>query len=183
MKPAPLVMLLLLLSLGCAVPPPAPKELPQAASRNYDLLWQATLNTVEKHFELWVKNKEQGYMVSTYKRGEPFPGTYLSDAQTGYDALEELMHIVRRRLTARILEDSPGVYVLHLEIIRERQGYVPPPGEEYTPPYNLYDQDKTALEDTADQKETVTWYRLGRDMHLEKSLTERIQHYLKAHRG
>lgn len=180
MKVAPLVTALIFLAAGCVSPPAPPKELPGAASRDYDLLWEATRNVVEKHFDLFVQRKDEGYMVSTYKRGEPLPGEYKRDAQTAYDAVEELMHVVRRQLTARIVEDYPGVYVVHLEIIRERQGYIPPKPDSASP-YDLYDRDRSALSDTADQKETVTWYRLGRDLYLEKAMLEDIQKYLNQH--
>ncbi|HUW55673.1 MAG TPA: hypothetical protein VMZ92_03495 [Planctomycetota bacterium] len=180
MKTASVPILVLCVALGCATPPAPPKELPAAASRDYDLVWDATVTVLEKHFELWVQDKEKGYIVSTYKRAEPLPDEYARDAQTGYDALEEFLHIVRRRATARVLEDHPGVYGVHLEIIRERQGYVPPK-RDYSSSYSLYDRRKTALDDSADQKPTVTWYRLGRDLHLEKKLLERIQVYLNRH--
>lgn len=182
MKRVPVIILSVCLALGCMSPPAPPKELPQVASRDYDLVWEATVNVIEKHFDLWVKRKEQGYIVSTYKRGEPLPGEYHADAQTGYQVLEELMHIVRRRVTARILEedDHPGVYKVHLEVIYERQGYVPPTPD-YGSAYNLYNHRKTRLNDAADQSETVTWRRLGRDLHLEEALLERIQRYLNKH--
>jgi len=173
---------LVVLCGGCVSPPVQPKELPGAASRDYNLLWDATRDVVEKHFDLFVQRKDEGYMVSTYKRGEPLPGEYKADAQTAYDTVEELMHVVRRQLTVRILQDYPGVYVVHLEIIRERQGYVPPrPGA--TVPYDLYDRDRTSLNETADQQQTVTWYRLGRDMYLEKAMLNEIQTYLNRHPG
>ena len=165
---------------GCVSPPAAPKELPRAASRDYDLVWDATINVLEEHFDLWVKNKEKGYIVSNYKRGEPLPDEYRRDAQTTYHAVEEFLHIVRRRLTARVLEDYPGVYGVHLEIIRERQGYVPP-ARDPSSSYSLYDARKSALDDVADQRPTVTWHRLGRDLHLEKELLERIQVHLNRH--
>jgi hypothetical protein len=177
LKVIPMALALVLLAAGCASPPAAPKELPGAASRDYDLLWNATRNVVEKHFELFVQRKDEGYMVSTYKRGEPLPGEYKRDAQTAYDAVEELMHVIRRQLTARIVQDYPGVYVVHLEIIRERQGYIPPKPDAALP-YDLYDRSKSTLSDTADQKETVTWYRLGRDLHLEKAMLDEVQTYL-----
>jgi hypothetical protein len=179
-KVAFLLAVLVVLGVGCASPPVQPKELPGAASRDYDLVWDATRQVVEKHFDLFVQRKDEGYMVSTYKRGEPLPGQYKSDAQTTYDAVEELMHVVRRQLTARILQDYKGVYVVHLEIIRERQGYVPAKPDA-SHPYDLYDRSRTSLNDTADQKETVTWYRLGRDMYLEKAMLEEIQTYLNRH--
>ena len=169
-----LLTVVLVCALGCFAPPPPPGELAAVSSTDYDLLWSATRDVVEEHFELFVQRKEDGYMVSTYKRGEPLPGGYRKDAQTSYDTAEELLHVVRRRLTARILEDEKGIYVVHLEIIRERQGYVPPPPE-YSRSYSLYDRDKSALSDTADQGDTVTWHRLGRDLHLEKALLERIR--------
>lgn len=180
MKAVSGIILVFCLVSGCVQPPAPPKELPPVASRDYDLVWEATLKVVEKHFELWVKRKEEGYIISTYKRGEPLPDEYARDAQTGYHAAEELLHIVRRRLTARILEDYPGVYRLHLEIIRERQGYVPP-RRDYSSSYSLYEPRKTALDDAADQGPTVTWYRLGRDLHLEKELLNRVQLYLNRH--
>ena len=116
-------------------------------------------------------------MVSTYKRGEPLPGEYRRDTQTRYDGVEELMHVIRRQLTARVLEDYPGVYVVHLEIIRERQGYVPP-RRDYASSYSLYDPGKSGLDASADLGETVTWYRLGRDIHLEQAMLRRIQERL-----
>ncbi|KPL03151.1 MAG: hypothetical protein AMK75_01850 [Planctomycetes bacterium SM23_65] len=174
------MILVLWLVSGCAQPPAPPQELPPVASRDYDLLWQATLNVVEEHFELWVKRKEDGYIISTYKRGEPLPDEYARDAQTGYHAAEEFLHIVRRRLTGRVLEDYPGVYRLHLEIIRERQGYLPP-SREYSSSYSLYEPRKSMLNEAADQGPTVTWYRLGRDLHLEKELLRRVQVYLNRH--
>lgn len=180
MKAVAGIILLVCLVPGCVQPPAPPKELPPVASRDYDLVWEATVKVVEKHFELWVKRKEEGYIISTYKRGEPLPGEYAGDAQTGYHAAEELLHIVRRRLTARILEDYPGVYRLHIEIIRERQGYVPP-RRDYSSSYSLYEPRKTILDEGADQGPTVTWYRLGRDLHLEKELLSRVQLYLNRH--
>jgi hypothetical protein len=179
-KVARILAVLVLLGAGCVSPPAPPKELPGVASRNYDLVWDAAREVVEKHFDLYVQRKDEGYMVSTYKRGEPLPGQYKRDAQTAYDSVEELMHVVRRQLTVRILQDYAGVYVVHIEIIRERQGYAPPKPDASVP-YDLYDQDKTSLNETADQKETVTWYRLGRDEYLEKALLEEIQTYLNRH--
>ncbi len=178
MKHAAVMMAIALLAAGCAMHPPAqPTQLPVVASSDYDALWDATLKNVERHFDLFVQRRDQGTMVSTYKRGDPLPsGALARDAQTCYDAEEDLLHITRRQLTARISQDVPGVYVLHMEIIRERQGYVPPPAEQqdFGRTYDIYNGRKTALRDTADQAATVTWYRIGRDMFLEKTLLERI---------
>ena len=172
------VLVLVTLAAGCAMHPPAPPgELPLVASSDYDLLWDATRRAVERHFDLFVQRREEGYMMSTYKRGDPLPGGGLArDAQTRYDAEEDLLHITRRQLTARLLQDAPGIWVVHLEIIRERQGYVPPPAEQqdYGRTYDIYNRNKTALRDTADQTATVTWYRLGRDTFLEKALLVRF---------
>ncbi len=173
------VLVLGTLAAGCAMHPPAPPgELPLVASSDYELLWDATRRAVERHFDLYVQRKEEGYMMSTYKRGDPLPGGGLArDAQTRYDAEEDLLHITRRLLTARLLQDAPGIWVVHLEIIRERQGYQPPPaeGQDYGPAYDLYKRDKSALRDTADQTATVTWYRLGRDLWLENAILDRIR--------
>lgn len=179
MKHAAAMLALALLATGCAMHPPAPPaEMPPAPmSRDYDLLWDATLKAVERHFDLFVQRKDQGTMMSTYKIGEPLPGGSLArDAQTLYDAEEDLLHITRRQLTARISEDFPGVYAVHLEVIRERQGYAPPPSEQtYGTGYDLYNTKKTGLREAADQGATVTWYRLGRDLYLEKAIINRIQ--------
>ena len=164
MKPAYAVAVLLLLAGGCVTPPPAPTDRPTVSSSR---------DVVEKHFELYIQRKDMGYMASTYKRGEPVPHPIGKEAQTAYDTLEDFLHVIRRRLFVRILEDRPGVYVVHMKVIRERQGYVPPPTW-YSSDYNLYDARKSLLDDAADQTDTVTWHRLGRDLHLEKALLDRI---------
>ena len=172
-------ILVLVLACGCASSPPAPpQELPVAASRDYDLLWDITRNVVEKHFDLFVQRKDEGYMLSTYKRGDPLPGGLAGDAQTCYDIEEELLNVIRRQLTVRILEDYPGVYVVHLEVICEREGYVPPEPT-HADTYNLYDRGaKTGLRAPADRATKVTWFRLGRDLFLEKALLDRIRKQL-----
>ncbi len=166
---------------GCAASP-APKEnTPEVTSDNYDLLWDATTSVVSEHFELFAQRKDAGYIVSTYKRSEPMPSEYRSDPQTAYDTAEELMHVVRRRLTARILRNDAGVYVLHMEISRERQGYSPP-RRSFSDSYNLYDARKSGIDTAADVGETVTWFRLGRDLHLERTLRSRIIGYMATHK-
>jgi len=173
---------LLLAIAGCVTPPVQPTELPEVTSGDYDLLWEATRQTAQEHFDLFVQRKDEGYIVSAYKRAEPLPGPLKRDAQSGYDAAEEFMHIVRRRLTARVFEQRKGVYAVKLEVIRERQGFVPA-RPDFAAPHNLYDPQKTALDDAADQSETVTWQPLGRDRLLEQRLLSRIQSTLSRQRA
>ncbi|HUV39204.1 MAG TPA: hypothetical protein VMY39_06295 [Planctomycetota bacterium] len=158
---------------GCVSAPPQPTPSAEVTSDSYDRLWDATVAVVEQHFDLFVRRKDEGYIVSTYKRGEPLPEDLKRDAQTCYDATEEFLHVVRRRLTARVTEQKPGLYAVRLEVIRERQGYVPPTPDYAT--YSLYDRQQTSLNDAADQTNTVTWRPLGRDVYLENTLLTRIR--------
>jgi len=175
MRVAPAIIVIFAACAGCATPPPQPTELPQVTANDYDLLWDTTVQVVEEHFDLFVKRKDEGYIVSTYKRGEPLPGTsgLKTDAQTGYDRAEEFMHIVRRRLTARVFQQEKGVATVKIEVIRERQAYVPPPPDYAT--YDLYEPGTRVLNDAADQTATVTWRPLGRDIYLENKLLARIR--------
>jgi hypothetical protein len=174
MKRLPVILFALALVGGCMTPPAPPKQLPVAASSSFDAAWDATRAVVEQHFDLYVQRKDAGYMMSDYKRGEPLPGDLKGDAQTHYDKVEELLHVVRRQLTVRILEDSPGVFVVHLEVIREREGYQPPEPQIGTGAPDLYDASNGGTP-KAPPPQSVTWYRLGRDLFLEKKLLEDIR--------
>ncbi len=171
----PVILVAVVLCAGCAMHPPAqPTALPRVGSSDYDVLWNATLNTVQKHFDLFVQRKDEGYIQSTYKRGDPLPGGALAvDAQTRYDKEEDLLQVTRRQLTARVQEQSPGLYVVYLEVIRERQGYSPPEPR-LAPDADIYQDTRRSSREAADRAAKVTWFRLGRDGFLEQKLLERI---------
>jgi hypothetical protein len=154
--------------------PVAEADMPRVTSDDYDALWDATCSTVMRYFDLFTRDKDQGYLLSEFKRGDPLPGGLRRDAQTGYDAAEEFLHIVRRRLTARVTEESAGVFVVRVEVIRERQSYRPP-RRGYGASYSLYEPNDIALDDAADQGETVTWARLARDTFLERAILNEIR--------
>ena len=158
---------------GCVTPPVQPKTLPEVTCEDYDRLWDATVQAVETHFDLFVQRKDQGYIVSSYKRSHAAPGGLQADAQTGYDRTEEFMHVVRRRLSARVYQRRKGLYTVRLEVMRERQGFVPA-RPDFSGGSDLYDHRATALDDAVDQGETVTWQPLGRDKFLEQKLLARI---------
>ena len=169
-------LLVIILSAGCVSEPPV-ATLPNVTCTDFDVLWTATSDVLAKRFDIYAARKEAGTIVTDYKRGEPIPAVWSKDAQTTYDTLEEVGHIVRRKATAIITTNPDGLYALKLTIIRERHSYAPPETR-YASSYNLYDRQAGQLEPDSDYAESTTWTRLANDTHLEARMVGEIQKHV-----
>ena len=96
---------LILVTLGGCVSEPPPPPTPAVSATDYDVMWQATREVLEKRFDIFAARKEEGTMVTDYKRSEPFPAMWAKDPQNTYDTLEEIGYIVRRKAVA-VIRDS-----------------------------------------------------------------------------
>ena len=163
----------MIVSAGCVSEPPI-AAIPNVTCPDYDVLWTATSNVLEKRFDVYAARKEAGTIVTDYKRGEPIPAFWSKDAQTTYDTLEEIGHIVRRKATAVITPTPDGLYSLKLTIIRERHSYAPPETH-YASSYNLYEHNTGQLQKGINTDDSVTWTRLTNDTHLEARMLNDIQ--------
>ena len=171
--PYRLVMILgAVLLAGCVSEPAAPPK-PQVGSSDYDVLWQATREVIEKRFDIFAARKEEGTMITDFKRSDPFPEVWKKDSQNTYDTLEEFGYIVRRKAIAVITKNEQGQYDLKLTILRERQAYAPPDAV-YTTAYDLYDARSWGNQGIR-YDESMTWTRQANDVYLEAKMLSDIQ--------
>lgn len=169
-----LVLIGLVCLAGCVSEPPAP-PVPTVSSSDYDVLWQATRDVLEKRFDIFAAHEEEGTMVTDFKRSDPIPAVWAKDSQNCYDTLEEIGYIVRRKAIAVITKNEEGQYDLKLTILRERQAYAPP-DVVYTTAYDLY-QARTGPQPNTGIRydESLTWTRLANDTYLEAKMLGDIQ--------
>jgi hypothetical protein len=168
-----LLLSMLVLLVGCVSEPPVP-PVPTASSSQYDILWQATRDVVEKRFDVFAAHKDQGTMITDYKISEPFPALWAKDSQNLYDTLEETGYIVRRKAVAVITKNSQGDYDLKLTVLRERQAYAPP-NVVYSTAYDLYEARTGPAPQGLPYDETMTWTRLANDTYLEAKMVAQIK--------
>jgi hypothetical protein len=158
---------------GCVSEPPPPPT-PMVSATDYDVLWQATREVIEKRFDVFAARKDQGMMITDYKRSEPIPAFWAKDSQNTYDTLEEIGYIVRRKAVAVISKDEQGQYTVKLTITRERQAYAPP-DVVYTNAYDLYQARTTPVTEGVRYDDSLTWTKLANDSYLEAKMLGDIQ--------
>jgi hypothetical protein len=90
---------------------------------DYDGVFEATARAVRREgFRLLVERPETGEIETDHKLARTVFEPWGLQAGTFYDAAEDTLHAVRRRVRARVAQDVGGVLVT-VDVWRQRQGY------------------------------------------------------------
>ena len=161
---------------------PEPVECAETFSQPYDLVWRATVDTVESRFEIDRRDPEKGLIITRYKGGRTLLEPWDIDAQDSYDALEETLNRVRRRCTAQVTRRGDEVTVT-IRIVRERLNYEPPPTAHAVTPA-LTDAEREQMLTQARFSRKERWTFMGNDPRLgQKVLHDIAERIRKAEVG
>ena len=158
----------IVLLAGCAGPQERGEVAPEAKVRTfempYDVVWRATVDTVEARFEIERRDYEEGVIVTRYKQGRTLVEPWGVDAQDKYDLLEETLNQVRRRCTLALAREEDSVTV-EVVVVRERLNYESPPTErDVGPPKTEAERKELQVQATYAAQEQ--WTFMGEDGRL-----------------
>ncbi|MFH0965580.1 MAG: hypothetical protein V2A58_16405 [Planctomycetota bacterium] len=149
----------------------------------YDVVWRATVDVVEKDFEIERQDYEKGEIVTRYKEGRTVLEPWGMDAQTTYDRLEETLHRLRRRVVAQVSANEESGATVELVISRERLNYETPPAE-YDPGPPRTPDEMAQARVQAEYAPKEQWTFVGNDELLtRKLLGEIVKRAQKLSRG
>ena len=134
---------------------------PLEISLPYEVVWRATVDTIEKDFQIERQDHEGGRIVTRYKEGRTILEPWGMDAQTRYEKLEETVNRVRRRVEAEVTPGE-GMSTVAVTVVRERLNYEPPATEyEEGPPATPEEREQAAIAAARTPREQ--WTFMGSD--------------------
>lgn len=142
----------------------APAERVRAFTLPYDIVWRATVDTIEARFEIEQRDYEKGVIITHYRQARTLVEPWGLDAQDSYDLIEETLNQVRRRCKLSLVREEDSV-TIEVAVVRERLNYEPPPTERDTgPPKTEAERKELVVQATyAPEKQ---WTFMGEDDRL-----------------
>lgn len=186
-------LVLLVSSLGCSsfVPlmhhagsaPEAPVENPHfVAVRNYDLMWEQIVDSVDTHFKIRREQRvrvvagqlTEGYLETYPRIGSTIFEPWHTDSTRGYEKLESTLQTIRRRCIVRVTPETDGFFI-SVEVHKEMEDVVGPSDAQMALDGARFDGTlRSGLEEKEYGPETDGWIPLCRDVLLEQRILQDI---------
>lgn len=160
---------------------PAPPAKVRTFTLPYDVVWRATVDTVEARFEIDQRDYEKGVIITRYKQARTLVEPWGLDTQDPYELLEETLNQVRRRCTLSLAREEDSV-TIEVAVVRERLNYESPPTEQDAgPPKTEAEREELRVQATYAPEEL--WTFMGEDDRLAArilaDIAERIERMKK----
>jgi hypothetical protein len=175
----------LLALAGCEPSSEIPSGALYIPEADYEEVFRATAQAVRSEgFSLLAERPETGEIETAYKLARTVFEPWGLQAGTLYDAAEDTLHAVRRRVRARVKQDVGGVLVT-VEVWRQRQGFYQDDDPVYSKALYLFQGEILSPGDfgsfppyrpqppLAEQSEI--WIGLGNDGAMERRIIKRIR--------
>jgi hypothetical protein len=152
---------------------------------DYDEVFRATARAVRREgFRLLVERPETGEIETAYKLARTVFEAWGLQAGTVYDAAEDTLHAVRRRIRAKVSHDVGGVLVT-VDVWRQRQGYYQDRAPVYSKALYLFQGEILSpgpfgtfppyKPEPATSAESEIWIGLGKDGAMERRIIRHIR--------
>lgn len=167
----------LLAALGCGSIPAITDNPTTVASANYDLVWEATVQTVEKYFDIAYESRYDGRIETKPLASATLLEPWRLDAVGAYQKLEATLQTIRRRCFVLVQPSPGGGFQVTVEVYKELENLQKPVYTQFGGSTFI-----TSIEPiqegivTSAVRPSDGWISLGRDLKLEALLLQEIQH-------
>ena len=129
-------------------------------------------DVVDQRFDILFAHPDEGRIFTDYRIAPTIIEPWSTDAGNVYQAIEETLHLVRRKVEVDIKKEGDDT-ILKVEVSRERQGYLPPIPTAASS-YNIFDPGFRVKTYSLGMPGERTWVSLGRDMQMEQKFLKEI---------